>query len=69
MPKWHRYRGGAHVDSAVPPPGGTGYGEHRTRGGNVAYARGPHMCGALVMCGLLLVGCTEDESDGDTQGK
>jgi hypothetical protein len=25
------------------------------------------MCGALVMCGLLLVGCAEGESGGDTQ--
>ncbi|MER7184292.1 hypothetical protein ABT404_33325 [Streptomyces hyaluromycini] len=33
----------------------------------MAYARGLHMRGALVMCGLLLVGCTAGGNGGDTK--
>ncbi|MER5904859.1 hypothetical protein ABT150_32990 [Streptomyces mirabilis] len=33
----------------------------------MAYARGVHISSALVMCGLLLVGCTGGENGGDTE--
>ncbi|MFD9281734.1 ABC transporter substrate-binding protein [Streptomyces mirabilis] len=33
----------------------------------MAYARGLHISSALVMCGLLLVGCTGGENGGDTE--